>query len=67
MIVCHREPSSNLERRAPLAGRRRHPEVVVELVGSVAAPELWVRTHPDLRHTARVTALRAYLYDALKK
>lgn len=29
--------------------------------------ELWVLTHPDLRHTARVKALIAYLYDELKK
>lgn len=29
--------------------------------------ELWVLTHPDLRHTARVKALMAYLVDALKK
>jgi DNA-binding transcriptional LysR family regulator len=29
--------------------------------------ELWVLTHPDLRHTARVKALIAYLYEALKK
>jgi len=29
--------------------------------------ELWVLTHPDLRHTARVKALRTHLYDALKK
>jgi len=29
--------------------------------------ELWILTHPDLRHTARVKALMAYLYPALKK
>jgi len=29
--------------------------------------ELWLLTHPDLRHTARVKALMAYLYDALKE
>jgi DNA-binding transcriptional LysR family regulator len=29
--------------------------------------ELWILTHPDLRYTARVKALIAYLYDALKK
>lgn len=29
--------------------------------------ELWVLTHPDLRHTARVKALMAYLYDVLRK
>jgi len=29
--------------------------------------ELWILTHPDLRHTARVKALIAFLYDALKK
>ena len=29
--------------------------------------ELWLLTHPDLRHTARVKALMAFLYDALKK
>jgi DNA-binding transcriptional LysR family regulator len=29
--------------------------------------ELWILTHPDLRHTARVRALMDYLYDALKK
>lgn len=28
--------------------------------------ELWILTHPDLRYTARVKALIAYLYDALK-
>jgi DNA-binding transcriptional LysR family regulator len=27
--------------------------------------ELWVLTHPDLRHTARVKALIAFLYEAL--
>ena len=27
--------------------------------------ELWILTHPDLRHTARVKALMSYLYDAL--
>lgn len=39
-------------------------------VGEVIEPltlELWVLTHPDLRHTARVKALMAYLYEALKK
>jgi len=29
--------------------------------------ELWILTHPDLRHTARVKALMAYLYDALEQ
>ena len=29
--------------------------------------ELWILTHPDLRHTARVKALIAYLYDSFKK
>jgi len=29
--------------------------------------ELWILTHPDLRHTARVKALMAFLYPALKK
>lgn len=29
--------------------------------------ELWILTHPDLRHTARVKALMAYLFDTLKK
>ena len=29
--------------------------------------ELWILTHPDLRYTARVKALIAYLYDVLKK
>lgn len=29
--------------------------------------ELWVLTHPDLRHTARVKALIAFLYEALQK
>lgn len=29
--------------------------------------ELWVLTHADLRHTARVKALIAYLYDEFKK
>ena len=29
--------------------------------------ELWLLTHPDLRHTPRVKALMAYLYDALKQ
>jgi len=28
--------------------------------------ELWLLTHPDLRHTARVKALMAYLYEKLK-
>jgi DNA-binding transcriptional LysR family regulator len=39
-------------------------------VGDLAEPltiELWILTHPDLRHTARVKALIAYLYEALKK
>ena len=29
--------------------------------------ELWLLTHPDLRHTARVKALMAYMYEVLKK
>ena len=29
--------------------------------------ELWLLTHPDLRHTARVKALMAFLYDELMK
>jgi len=29
--------------------------------------ELWLLTHPDLRHTARVKALMAFLYDELGK
>ena len=29
--------------------------------------ELWILTHPDLRHTARVKALIAFLYEALLK
>jgi DNA-binding transcriptional LysR family regulator len=29
--------------------------------------ELWILTHPDLRHTARVKALMAVLYDALTR
>jgi len=29
--------------------------------------ELWVLTHPDLRHTARVKALIAFLYEELHK
>jgi DNA-binding transcriptional LysR family regulator len=29
--------------------------------------ELWLLTHPDLRHTARVKALMAYLHTALRK
>lgn len=29
--------------------------------------ELWILTHPDLRHTARVKALMAFLFDALNK
>lgn len=29
--------------------------------------ELWILTHPDLRYTARVKALMAYLFDTLKK
>ncbi|MGD8568178.1 MAG: LysR family transcriptional regulator [Gammaproteobacteria bacterium] len=29
--------------------------------------ELWILTHPDLRHTARVKALMGYLFDELKK
>lgn len=28
--------------------------------------ELWLLTHPDLRHTARVKALMAFLYEKLK-
>lgn len=28
--------------------------------------ELWILTHADLRHTARVKALMSFLYDALK-
>ncbi len=40
----------------------------LQRVGDLLAPldlELWILTHPDLRHTARVKALMAYLYDAL--
>jgi DNA-binding transcriptional LysR family regulator len=29
--------------------------------------ELWILTHPDLRHTARVKALIAFLYEELQK
>ena len=29
--------------------------------------ELWILTHPDLRHTARVKTLMAVLYDQLKQ
>ena len=29
--------------------------------------ELWILTHPDLRHTARVKALMSVLYDKLKR
>lgn len=29
--------------------------------------ELWILTHPDLRHTARVKALMSFLYEALLK
>lgn len=29
--------------------------------------ELWLLTHPDLRHTARVKVLMAFLYEALEK
>lgn len=29
--------------------------------------ELWILTHPDLRHTARVKALMAFLYESLGK
>lgn len=29
--------------------------------------ELWILTHPDLRHTARVKALMAFLFDELGK
>jgi DNA-binding transcriptional LysR family regulator len=29
--------------------------------------ELWVLTHPDLRHTVRVKALMSYLYDFLRE
>jgi len=29
--------------------------------------ELWILTHPDLRHTARVKTLMAFLYDELGK
>lgn len=29
--------------------------------------ELWILTHPDLRHTARVKALMDFLYDALTR
>ena len=29
--------------------------------------ELWILTHPDLRHTARVKALMAWLYEALSR
>ena len=29
--------------------------------------ELWVLTHPDLRHTARIIALMAYLRESLEK
>lgn len=39
-------------------------------VGSPLEPltlELWILTHPDLRHTARVKALLVYLYEELNK
>lgn len=39
-------------------------------VGELIEPltmELWVLTHPDLRHTARVKALIAYLHESLTK
>ena len=39
---------------------------VVDPIESLSI-ELWLLTHPDLRHTARVKALMAFLYDALKK
>jgi len=39
---------------------------VTEAIESLTL-ELWLLTHPDLRHTARVKALMAYLYDALKQ
>ena len=29
--------------------------------------ELWVLTHPDLRHTARVRSLMSYIYDCLSE
>ena len=29
--------------------------------------ELWLLTHPDLRHTARVKSMMAYLHETLKK
>jgi DNA-binding transcriptional LysR family regulator len=29
--------------------------------------ELWVLTHPDLRHTARIRALMTYIYDSLSE
>ena len=29
--------------------------------------ELWILTHPDLRHTARVKTLMTVLYDELKQ
>jgi hypothetical protein len=28
--------------------------------------DLWLLTHPDLRHTARVRALLTYLHDSLQ-
>jgi len=39
-------------------------------VSNIAEPltlELWLLTHADLRHTARVKALMAFLYDAISK
>jgi DNA-binding transcriptional LysR family regulator len=39
---------------------------VADLLESLTL-ELWILTHPDLRHTARVKALMAFLFDELGK
>lgn len=40
--------------------------VRVETPGEDLSLELWLLTHPDLRHTARIKALMAYLLEALQ-
>ena len=46
----------------------RHPELVAvsEVIPELSAP-VWMLTHPDLRHTARVRAFMQMVGDALAR
>jgi DNA-binding transcriptional LysR family regulator len=52
----------------PCALGDRHPELVrVEPVQPIAAQEIWLLTHPDLRAAARVSALMSFLAEAFER